>query len=87
MVSSGKININDIQEMDDGSIVVEEVWEFGIPYPQNITPGNESRPLMGASIRSSHVDKWWYFPEEIAPATEELISHGNSPSTPYQVMM
>ncbi|MBL0101846.1 MAG: T9SS type A sorting domain-containing protein [Saprospiraceae bacterium] len=22
------------------------------------------------------MDKWWYFPEEIASATEELISHG-----------
>ena len=72
-----KININDIQEMDDGSIVVG--GSLGVrdtlstkyhSWVMKVGPNGCFDP------ECSHVDKWWYFPEEIASATEELISHG-----------
>ncbi len=72
-----KVNINDIQEMDDGSIVVG--GSLGVR--DTLSTRFHSWVMKVApngcfDKECSHVDKWWYFPEEIATATEEPIIHG-----------
>lgn len=67
-----KIDINDIQEMPDGSIVVggslglrDTLSSRYHSWVMKVGPNGCFDP------ECSHVDKWWYFPEEIVTVTEE----------------
>jgi len=69
-----KIDINDIQEMDDGSIVVG--GSLGVLDTLSTRYHSwvmKVGPNGCFDETCSHVDKWWFFPEEIAIATEEPI--------------
>ncbi len=66
-----KININDIQETDDGSIVLG--GSLGVrDTTSNIFHSWVMKvgPNGCFDEACSHVDKWWFFPEEIVTATE-----------------
>lgn len=72
-----KIDIQDIVELDDGSIAV--TGSLGVrdttsnifhSWVMKVGPNGCFDP------DCSHVDKWWYFPEEIVTATEALNING-----------
>jgi hypothetical protein len=73
----GKLNkfiLNDITEMKDGSILVG--GELGVKNDINrSTPFYMKLGLNGCfDDRCSHVDKWWYFPEEIVSVSDPDIA-------------
>ncbi|MBK8626721.1 MAG: T9SS type A sorting domain-containing protein [Saprospiraceae bacterium] len=68
-----KIRLNDIIEMEDGSILVG--GELGVKNDINrSTPFYMKLGPNGCfDERCSHVDKWWYFPEDIVSVSDPEI--------------